>query len=71
MGQRRRRVPIIIHFLPFGKTKGGLLVFGLSGMAGLILTRLNVVFNNHGIIWVAQIGSNLAGIPKYKEPKEA
>ena len=37
-------VPIIIHFLPFGKTKGGLLVFGLSGMAGLVLTRLNVVF---------------------------
>lgn len=37
-------LPIIIHFLPFGKTQGGLLVFGLSGMAGLILTRLNVVF---------------------------
>lgn len=37
-------LPIIIHFLPFGKTQGGLLVFGLSGMAGLVLTRLNVVF---------------------------
>ena len=37
-------VPIIIHLIPFGKTQGGLLVFGLSGMAGLILTRLNVVF---------------------------
>lgn len=37
-------VPIIIHLIPFGKTQGGLLVFGLSGMAGLVLTRLNVVF---------------------------
>lgn len=37
-------LPIIIHFLPFGKTQGGLLVFGLSGMCGLVLTRLNVVF---------------------------
>ncbi len=37
-------LPVIIHFLPFGKTKGGLMAFGISGMAGLILTRLNVVF---------------------------
>ena len=37
-------VPIVIHLIPFGKTTGGLLTFGLSGMAGLILTRLNVVF---------------------------
>lgn len=37
-------VPIVIHLIPFGKTQGGLLVFSLSGMAGLILTRLNVVF---------------------------
>ena len=37
-------VPIIIHLIPFGRTKGGLLTFGIVGMIGLILTRLNVVF---------------------------
>jgi len=37
-------LPIVIHLLPFGKTQGGLLVFGISGMCGLVLTRLNVVF---------------------------
>ena len=46
-------VPIIIHVIPFGRTQGGLLTFGLVGMAGLILTRLNVVFTGMS----AHIGS--------------
>ena len=37
-------LPIVIHLIPFGKTTPGLLAFGLSGMFGLICTRLNVVF---------------------------
>lgn len=37
-------VPIVICLLPFGKTKGGLLTFGISGMCGVVLTRFNVVF---------------------------
>ena len=37
-------VPIIITLLPFGKTKGGVTVFAISAVCGLILTRLNVVF---------------------------
>ena len=37
-------VPVVIHITPFGRSKGGLLTFGIAGMAGLVLTRLNVVF---------------------------
>lgn len=47
-------LPIIIHLLPFGKTKGGLLVFSLSGMVGVILTRANVVFTG----MAAHLGGN-------------
>ena len=50
--------------LPFGKTQGGLLTFGIVGMVGLILTRLNVVFTGMS----AHIGS-LGGsyIPSFME----
>lgn len=37
-------LPIILVVLPVGKSVGGQLVFGLSAMAGLILTRFNVVY---------------------------
>ncbi len=37
-------LPIVIVLLPIGKSVGGQLVFGLSAMAGLILTRFNVVY---------------------------
>lgn len=37
-------LPIILVLLPIGKSVGGQLLFGLSGMAGLILTRFNVVY---------------------------
>jgi len=37
-------LPIIITLLPFGKTKGGVMVFSLSAVFGLILTRVNVIF---------------------------
>ncbi len=37
-------LPIIISFLPVGKTVGGLLIFGLSTMVGLVLTRFNTVY---------------------------
>ena len=50
-------VPIIIHLTPFGRTKGGLLTFGIVGMIGLILTRLNVVFTGMSA-HVASLGSS-------------
>ena len=31
-------------YLPVGKTVGGLLIFGLSTMVGLVLTRFNTVY---------------------------
>lgn len=37
-------LPIILVFLPVGKSVGGQLVFGISAMCGLILTRFNVVY---------------------------
>lgn len=37
-------VPIVICLLPFGKTAGGLLTFGISGICGVLLTRANVIF---------------------------
>ncbi|MBQ5858732.1 MAG: polysulfide reductase NrfD [Peptococcaceae bacterium] len=50
-------VPIIIHLTPFGRTKGGLLTFGIVGMIGLILTCLNVVFTGMSA-HVASLGSS-------------
>lgn len=37
-------LPIILVILPVGKSVGGQLVFGISAMCGLILTRFNVVY---------------------------
>ena len=68
-------IPIVIHVIPFGKTQGGLLTFGIvgnriseviveNGVVGLVLTRLNVVFTG----MIAHIGA-LGGsyIPSFME----
>lgn len=37
-------IPLVIYFTNYGKTKKGLLVFALSMVLGLCLTRLNIIF---------------------------
>jgi len=50
-------IPIVIHFLPFGKTEGGVMAFGVVGMLGMILSRCNVVFTGMAA-HVASIGGS-------------